>query len=215
MFGARTAHSPSEFLVGQLHHRRQLLVGEAAVHRHRRDRRQRLQRPRRFDLVAHHVGRFTLRSDRAVDLAAVVEHPQHHHLARPQVSLRDQPSSRSRAATTPWNESATRRPARRTCTDPTTGGMTLIAQLPASAGRRATQRPRRRAGGPVTRTDLDRRGNRRSRRPPSNARSLLDDRAGADDAARAEHAAVAHDRARLDDRSGADVTAVDHGARVR
>ena len=113
---------PIRLLVGQLHHRRQLLVGEAALHRHRRDRRQRLQRPRRLHLVAHQ---------------SAPTHPANPSSSRPARARRAPATTASSAvrrfrccatntsrvalATTPWNGSATRRPARRTCTDPTTG----------------------------------------------------------------------------------------------
>ena len=78
---------PIRLLACDLHHRRQLLIGQATLHRNLRDRRQRLQRACRLDLVPHHPRRLARRSHRAVDLTPLVEHPQHRDLARPQIPL--------------------------------------------------------------------------------------------------------------------------------
>ena len=64
-FGARTAHSAIRRLIRQPRDLRQLLVGEAALERHPTDLGQRLERPRRVDLVAHRPRRLSVRTDRA------------------------------------------------------------------------------------------------------------------------------------------------------
>ena len=107
--------------IGQLHHRRQLLVGQTTLHRHRRDRRQRLQRPRRLHLVAHHPRRLAVRAHRGVDPTALVEHPHDRQFLGVELTLLRRPPRDDATPTTPSNGSGTRRPARRTCTDPTTG----------------------------------------------------------------------------------------------
>ena len=94
-------------LVGDLHHRTQLLGTQRACVRGGRDRRQRLQRPRRLDLLPHRPRRLAIETDRRVDPAALVEHPHDRELLRLASAGPRLPPHGGAPPTTPWSGSAT------------------------------------------------------------------------------------------------------------
>jgi len=79
-FGARRAHSAISVFVGKPRHRGQLLRAQRTLVRRRRDLRQRLDRPRGLELVAHRARRIPTGVEGRIDLAALVEDPQHREL---------------------------------------------------------------------------------------------------------------------------------------